>query len=97
MALIAPPLSVGGIRHGEGVGGTSAEAEGSQSTQVAGCPRQAQLGPLRRSHCAAVQLGLGQPRRDLQLVRGIQVGQERRVLNAGWVKERKSAKQELGL
>lgn len=90
LPLIVPLLRVGGVGHGEGVGGASAEAEGSQTTQVAGRPRQAQLGSLRRSHRAAVELGLRQPRRDLQLVHGIQVGHERRVLDAGWVKERKS-------
>lgn len=90
LPLIPPLLRVGAVGHGEGVGGAGAEAEGSQTMKVAGCPRQAQLGPLRRSHRAAVKLGLRQPRGDLQPVHGIQVGHERRVLDAGWEKERKS-------
>lgn len=44
--LIVPPLCVGGVGHCEGVVGASAEAKGSQASQVAGRPRQAQLGPL---------------------------------------------------
>lgn len=91
LPLIVPLLRVRrGVGHGEGVGGASAEAQWSQTTQVAGRPRQVGLGPLRRSHRAAVQLGLGQPRRDLKPVHGVQVGYERRIFDAGWVKERKS-------
>lgn len=46
LLLIIPLLHVGSVSQHEGVSGASAGAKGSQTAQVAGRPRQPQLGPL---------------------------------------------------
>lgn len=46
LLLIIPLLHVGSISQHEGVSGASAGAKGSQTAQVAGRPRQPQLGSL---------------------------------------------------
>lgn len=86
--LGVPRLRVRSVGQHEGVGGAGADAERGQAPQVAGRPRQPHLGPLRRSHHAAVQLGLRQPRRDLHLVHGVQVRHEGWILNSSWTKGR---------
>lgn len=87
--LVVPLLRPGSVGQHEGVGGVSADAERSQAAQVAGRPRQPHLCTLRRSHHAAVELGLRQPRRDLDLRQRVQVRHEGWVLDTSWIMERK--------
>lgn len=84
--LVVPQLQGGNVGHHEGVAGLRADAKGGQAVQIAGCPRQPYLGPLRSGHRVGVQLGLGKPRRDLHLCCGLRVWQEGWVLNSSWMR-----------
>lgn len=50
-----------GVSQQEGVIGMGTEAQRSQAAEVARCPGQSQLSPLRRDHGAAVHPGFSQP------------------------------------
>lgn len=68
----------------EGISGASADAKRSEAAQVAGRPREADLGPFWRRHYTAVELSLCQPRRDLQRSYGVQIWHKGRVLHSDW-------------